>query len=277
MCGTFRTFATCGPRWRPADAGVRMTADGQVENGVGMAGGFWAALDNPRMTARIAAFIVWGLAAASAVFWGLRLGGAGPSAPPHATAAPAFAPVQADLRRVLGDDSARAAGMAEPGTAAGRASSSTFDASRLRLLGVVASPSAAGRADLALISLDGKPARTFRHGAVIEGEQMVQRIEARRVTIGPRDGPSAVTLELPALVGVASGGAAEGSAGLRAPRPTGTAPATPSAPNVMSPAQPATSRTSAAGDSGEAGDEETAQPPRRVEPVILRNPHALNR
>lgn len=247
-----------------------------------MGGGFWSALDNPRMTARIAAFIVWGLVASSAVFWGLRASGAGPSAPPHATAAPPFAPAQADLRRVLGDDRAHqdAAGAQEPRMASGRSGASAFDASRLRLLGVVATPSTAGgRADLALISLDGKPARTYRSGATIEADQVVQRIEARRVTIGPLGGDTAVTLELPALAAAAPGGPAEGAASLRTPRPAGAAAVTasPSAPNVSLSPQTAMPNTPAAGASADTADEEPTRPPRRAEPAVLRNPNALNR
>ena len=38
--------------------------------------------DNRPMFARLSAFAIWALAAASVVFWGLRLGAAPPPAPP---------------------------------------------------------------------------------------------------------------------------------------------------------------------------------------------------
>ncbi len=206
------------------------------------------------MAARVVTFIVWGLVAASAVFWGLRAGGAGPNALLHATAAPPFSPPQGPWTRVLG-------GAADP-AAAGAALSASAAAERpgltpgrLRLLGIVAGevPRSAREGaphNLALIALDDKPARTYQAGAMVEGDWVMQRIETRRVMIGPRGGAAAITLELP-VVAPTAGGSAAG--------PAATPP----------PSKP--------GDGSETAEEDAPRPPRRTEPSVLRAPSPLNR
>ena len=221
------------------------------------------------MTARILTFLVWALGAASAVFWGLRASGSGPSAPTHAVAAPAFLPASGDLRRVLGGDGAptsSAPNSAADGEAPRRPG---LDASRLKLLGVVAvtpsGPAASAtrsREGLALLALDGKPARTYRAGATVEGDHVVQTIEARRVTLGPRGGEATLTLELPAGAAAAPSATPRNpGSGLPAPRPGASG------------GEAATSD-----DDNEAPLEDTtARPPRRTEPAVLRAPSPLNR
>jgi general secretion pathway protein C len=65
------------------------------------------------------------------------------------------------------------------------------------LVGVLAAGAHKGSA---LISVDGKPAKPYAVGAVVADGLVVQSVGARRATLAAAtDGPSHVTLELPAL------------------------------------------------------------------------------
>ena len=69
---------------------------------------------------------------------------------------------------------------------------------RFQLIGVVSPPSRqAAREGVALIAVDGRPAKAFRVGAVVEGDTVLQTVAARGVTLGPRNGPALVALNLP--------------------------------------------------------------------------------
>ncbi len=134
---------------------------------------------------RLVTFLVWALVALCAVFWGLRL------ATPRAVTvgvAPGVRlsePVDPQaLARLLGATGAAA----DAPSAAG---------ARLVLVGVVAGPSGAGAA---LISVDGAPARPYRVGREVPGSLFLQSLQPRLARLGPEpDGPTTVTLELPAL------------------------------------------------------------------------------
>ncbi len=169
--------------------------------------------------ARSAAFAFWLLAAGSAVYWALKFApqpvapaaavqaraadaGAGHAAPP--------APDAALLAQILGAGlvPAAAAAAAEPPPKA-----PSLNAARFALTGVVR-PSAmhqgAGRAPgLALIALDGKPARLYREGTWLEDGVALQSVGPRSVVLAhSMRGPSALTLELsrkrPATSGASS-------------------------------------------------------------------------
>lgn len=143
------------------------------------------------MFAKLGAFVVWALAAASAVFWALRLGSSPLPVPAHAGTAVASSGSAASAARLLGG-SARAAGPA--GAPAPSALSSRF-----RLVGLMAP--AAGRAGpgVALIAVDDKTPRAYAVGSAVEGDLVLQTLEHRSAAIGPRDAPPAFTLELPPL------------------------------------------------------------------------------
>src|SRR5450631_390633 len=68
------------------------------------AGASWAgALDhNPRMFARLSAFVIWSLVAATAVFWALRFGVQAPRAPAYAVPIDRATPLRGDLARLFG-------------------------------------------------------------------------------------------------------------------------------------------------------------------------------
>jgi general secretion pathway protein C len=147
--------------------------------------------DNRRMVSNLrnsnwavagATFVLWALVTASVVYWGLKL-----TARPGDGAAPVAigdgAPADpASVARLLGATSALAAPVASL-------------ASRFALLGVVAGESHNGAA---LIAIDGKPAKPFRVGTVVEEGLVLQAVESRRAVLAASiGGPPALTLELP--------------------------------------------------------------------------------
>ena len=160
------------------------------------------------MSARWWSLLVWALAAASAVFWGLKLWAQPQPVPAHASVVQASPPLQGDLTRLLG---------ADPVVAASPAPAAPVADTRLTLVGVV-SPRGNNRQNegLALISVDGKPARTYRVGAVVDGERVLQSVTLRSAALGPRGGAQQVSLSLPVPLEAARGfpGGARPGAGL---------------------------------------------------------------
>lgn len=70
-------------------------------------------------------------------------------------------------------------------------------AARFKLSGVVASKPDQG---LALIAIDGKPARPIKVGGEVGEALLLQTVSRSGATLAPRlDGPATVTLELPKL------------------------------------------------------------------------------
>ena len=152
------------------------------------------------MVARLAAFVIWAAVAASAVYWGAKLLARPAPVPAHAVLAVAPAAIGGDLSRVLGADA----------PVPQRASAVPAADPRFRLIGVAAprgkGPAAVG---VALIATDGKVARAYRIGAVVDGDLVLQAVHARGASLGARGQPAQVVLELPALpppsVGVPAG------------------------------------------------------------------------
>jgi general secretion pathway protein C len=138
---------------------------------------------------RLAAFGLAALAAASAVYWGLKWPGRGSdssAAPLAAAESPAID--SQTLARALGGGLVAQAPQAAPVGVA---------ASRLTLMGVVATNKQAGTA---LISVDGKPARPYRVGAKVEGDLILLSVGTRRASLSASaNGPASVVLELPLL------------------------------------------------------------------------------
>ena len=127
--------------------------------------------------------VVWGLVAASAVYWGTKLssGGGSPPVPPAARSVPP--PDPAAVARLLGSS---------PVAAAAPVASVS---SRFQLLGVVAEPDGGGAA---LLVVDGKPPKPYRAGAQVDESLVLQTVEPRRVTLATSmKAPASVTLELP--------------------------------------------------------------------------------
>ena len=152
---------------------------------------------NDPMQSRITAFVMWALVALSAAYWALpRLAGA-PGVPANAVPVGGAAVIAADLSRLLG-----AAPVAPVAAAAPLPEAS----SRFHLLGVMA-PRAGGPAGagLALISVDGKPARAFRVGGIVDSGFMLRSVALRSATFGTAEGLGGFTLELPPIAVAATG------------------------------------------------------------------------
>jgi len=148
------------------------------------------------MQARVVAFVVWALVAASAMYWLLRLSASSPAAPGHTAAVAALAVPRGDLTRVLGapPPSAKGEPVAEPALAA-----------RFRLLGVAAPRQGGDSVGLALIAVDGKPARGYKVGAPVDGDIVLQSVHPRGASLGARGASAQVQLDLPPLPAPATG------------------------------------------------------------------------
>jgi general secretion pathway protein C len=132
---------------------------------------------------QFATLVLWALAAACVVFWGLRL--AGRSAGPAVPVAPAPAPAvdTAALAKALG------AGIVAPAAA-------PVVATRLVLVGVLAGTASGGGA--ALIAIDGQPAKPYRVGAAVRDGLVLQSLARRQARLGPQvDGATTTTLDIP--------------------------------------------------------------------------------
>jgi len=145
------------------------------------------------MQVRLLAFLIWAGVAASAVFWLLRLWTTSPTAPPHTTVVSGGGPARGDLTRVFGAPPAPAGPAAAPAEPA--------LASRFKLLGVAAPRDSADKIGLALIAVDGKPARGFKVGAVVDGDMVLQSVHPRGASVGAPGAAPSLTLELPPLPG----------------------------------------------------------------------------
>jgi general secretion pathway protein C len=188
---------------------------------------------------RLAAFFLWALAAVSASYWFTKVNGA--------SGVSASAPLPAgDMPSVQADDLARVFG---PGRAlAGTPAAATVvvpdPSSRLRLVGVAANRTHQG---VALISVDGQPARPYRVGSALEGTWTLQQVGTRSATLRPSAGSTGdFTLEL-TPPGVAATAQPLGRPSLAAPPPG------PGMPGVTAPPGQAQAAGAAANrDNGEA-------------------------
>ncbi|MDQ6639592.1 MAG: hypothetical protein M3Z15_08000 [Pseudomonadota bacterium] len=151
------------------------------------------------MFARLSAFVIWSLVAATAVFWALRLAASPPPVPPYAVAVGNSVAMRGDLSRLFG----------APQRATALAQATPEAPSRFKLVGVMAPRSIAAQAEaghgLALIAVDGKPARAYAVGARLDSDLVLQSVGLRTASIGPAQGARSVLLELPALAPPNSG------------------------------------------------------------------------
>ncbi|MBY0455495.1 MAG: general secretion pathway protein C [Burkholderiaceae bacterium] len=138
-----------------------------------------------RWAVRLTTLALWALAAASAVYWGLRLSAPSAGLAVSAAAAAPVAPDAQAVARLLGVGPAVAMPTA-PVASAG---------SRFALLGVLSGRSSGGGA--ALIAIDGQPAKPFRVGAVVDAGLVLLALEPRQARLGAAGGPASLTLEMP--------------------------------------------------------------------------------
>ena len=134
---------------------------------------------------RLSTFVLWALAAASAVAWGLRLSAPASAMAAPAVAAPLAAPDALAIARLLG--AAPVQGLP--------ASALPAAASRYTLVGVLAG--AGGNSGAALIAVAGQPAKPFRVGAVVDGDLVVLALGPREARLGPSGGSASLTIALP--------------------------------------------------------------------------------
>jgi general secretion pathway protein C len=191
------------------------------------------------MYARAAAFVVWALAAATAVFWGLRLFASAPAGPAHADVVAAATPLQGDLTRLLGAD--------PPPPPSAPADEAPPPEVQMQLLGVVspraagarptaegAPPASSSREGVALIAVDGAPARAYRVGNEVHSGTVLQSVAHNRALLGPRGGAASIVLELSPPAPAATG-TLPPPAGFRGAMPAGFAPPPARAPAAVPP------------------------------------------
>lgn len=190
------------------------------------------------MASRVFAFTIWAAVAASVVFWGLRLTSASRPVPAHAVAVGDGAVARGDLGRLFGREAVPVPGGAPV------ASGSPF-----KLVGVVAPKAGSGlRAGVALISVEGKPARPFQVGANVDADLILLAVHQRGASLGSREGTPTLALELPPLAAPATGtlavpaaAAAQTGAPVGAPRASRLPPPIETTPAADSSAPPVVS------------------------------------
>lgn len=172
------------------------------------------------MVARLLSFGVWAVVAATTVFWGLRLATRPQPLPPQAAVAVSGLPQGGDLTRLFG---------APPPPVVEAAPAAPPPDARFKLLGVVA-PAAGQHAGLALLAVDGRPARALAPGERVDGDWTLRSIAHRRVELTPAAGGPSMVLELPVLAEAARGTLAAPAELGGTPSPPAVAPAPPGPP-----------------------------------------------
>lgn len=212
------------------------------------------------MSVRWLTFVLWAALAASGVAWALKLFVTPMPAPREARVADAGTALRGDVTRVLGVD-------APPPAAEAAASEPVADA-RFQLVGVVAPRSRHPvREGVALIAVDGKPARAYRVGAPVDEGTVLKAVRARGADLGPREGAPTIALEVPPLPPAATGTlpAATSAPAVSTTRPRPGMPAPPSRVPAVAPPPPVmpAAPSSVALPTAEADDE---TPPRTTAP-----------
>lgn len=150
---------------------------------------------------RWTALIVWALVAACAVFWASRVLVRAAGLPAGTSTVSSVQAPRGDVQRLLGAP-ALPQSPGAPDTAAPTPASARFS-----LLGVVAPRATQAAAEgVALIAVDGKPARAFRIGVTVDGDLVLQRVHALGADLGPREAAlPTVSLRVAALPPPATG------------------------------------------------------------------------
>jgi len=167
------------------------------------------------MTARLLSFLIWALAAASAVYWALQVWDRPLSLPPG-TVAVGETVVQGSVARLFGMPTVVAAEDPAPPMA---------DA-RFQLVGVIA-PDAADKGQslgVALITVDNAPPRAYAVGSEVAQGWTLHSVERRQAMLQSATGGRQAVLQLPAPPEASSRGAPAAPAPPPALRP-GSVPA----------------------------------------------------
>jgi general secretion pathway protein C len=151
------------------------------------------------MLARLSAFVIWALIAGTVVFWGFRLAVRPEPAPRHTVVMGDASVGRVDLTRLFG-----APPVVEVAAAAAAPVSSRF-----RLIGIMAPPArakaTASGGGLALIAVDGKPARAYAVGAKLDPDLVLQSVTLRTASLASAQGGQTVLLQIPPLAPPATG------------------------------------------------------------------------
>jgi general secretion pathway protein C len=187
--------------------------------------------DNRGMASRLLTFVVWLVVLATAAFWGFKVFVQKPALPAQAAMPARGLAMGGELKRLLG---------ASVVATAPEEAEEEPEASRFQLLGVVAPRGASLSAQgVALISVDGEPAKAWRTGATIVDDTVLLAVEKRTVRLGPRGGPATTELTLPEPAAAATGVPGVPANGVRpipnAVYPQGAAPMRPG--GVLQPGQ----------------------------------------
>ena len=206
------------------------------------------------MPARLSAFVIWALVAAGLVFWGYRLWASPLAAPANAQVIAESSTLRGDFTRMLGTAAEPLAVAAAP----------VVESNRFRLYGVLAPKPAgdaapASAAGVALIAVDGKPARAYAVGARLDDQLVLQSVSRRSAAIGPAQGAPSVVLELPPPAAPATGSLPRAVAG-----DGGRAPAPMALPTLPPPVPQIQRQQAPPQQADEADDDEPVAPQRRV-------------
>lgn len=174
------------------------------------------------MSSRLSALLIWAAVAASLAYWGLRWLAPPMAVPDNAVSVAMDSGSKGDFRRLLSGPAASSPQTLDPGA-------QSVLAGRIQLQGAFAGGDAQGLGGVALLSVDGQPARAVRVGQTVDGNLVLQRVDASGAQIGQADGPAALTLALPTLPPPATGSL---------PPPTGVRTTVAAATPVMIPAAP---------------------------------------
>ncbi len=159
--------------------------------------------------------LIWAAVLACAVAWGLPLFTHSTPLPPGTSLAAPLPPVGAGLSRLLGQPAAQPVAQTQVVVAD----------SRFRLVGVVAPRQGSGSANgLALIEVDGKPARAWRVGRELEPGMRLLSVGHRQAQLGAGAGSPSLTLQLPALAEAQRGRPGDPAAAMAQPGLPGLPP-----------------------------------------------------
>jgi general secretion pathway protein C len=140
------------------------------------------------MSSRWTGFFIWALVAASAAFWGVKIFAASRPVPEGAQAPMVAVAAAGPMERLFG-------AIVVPTTPVAAAHP---ESERFQLVGVIAPPNGSGMQDgLAIVTIDGQPARAWRIGTTLDGNTTLLAVARRTADFGPHGGPSAFTLQLP--------------------------------------------------------------------------------
>ena len=138
---------------------------------------------------------MWASVAASAAFWGWKLIAA--TTQTRADLGTSVAGPKGDLSRLFGSSLPP-----KPGVVVATAG----ERFRFQLIGVIAPSDSSSASDgVALMVVNGQRARAYRVGDMLDSDWAVRAVHMRGVSIAPRNGDGAISLELPPLPWTATG------------------------------------------------------------------------